>query len=255
VSLDIRALQRFSLSAGVRTESYRGLFNQVSPSLAGGFWASPKLKLRAGVSRAYRLPTFTDLYYRDPANTGNPALRPETAWSTEGGADLRPSANWRVQATVFHRRDRNGIDYMSASPLGPWRADNIVRLNFTGVETSAGWRHRGQVFDLSYTGLRGVSELLPGLYTKYSFNYPIHAGVFAWTATLPGGLKARTRVGAMERRGRSPYGVWDLYAARGRGRVRPFAQFTNLANTRYEEVLTVSMPGRAVVGGIEIVIR
>jgi iron complex outermembrane receptor protein len=255
VSLDVRALQRFSFSAGVRTESYRGLFNQVSPSLAGGFWASSRLKFRAGVSRAYRLPTFTDLFYRDPANQGNAFLRPETAWSYEGGADYRPSANWRLQATVFRRQDRNGIDYMSNSPQGPWRAENITRLNFTGVEASAGWRHRGQVFDWSYTGLRGVSQLLPGVYTKYSFNYPIHSGVFSWTGALPGALTARTRVGAMERRGRSPYDVWDVYLARARGAVRPFVQFTNLANTRYEEVLTVSMPGRAVVGGIEIVIR
>jgi iron complex outermembrane receptor protein len=255
LSLDVRALQRFSFSAGVRTESYRGLFNQVSPSLAGAFWASSRLKLRAGVSRAYRLPTFTDLYYRDPANQGNAALRPETAWSYEGGADYRPSANWRLQTTLFHRQDRDGIDYMSNSPQGPWRAENIVRLNFTGLETSAGWRHRGQVFDWSYTALRGVSQLLPGIYTKYSFNYPIHSGVFSWTGTLPAALTARTRVGAMERRGRSPYAVWDLYLARARGPIRPFVQFTNLANSRYQEVLTVSMPGRAVVGGIEIVLR
>jgi iron complex outermembrane receptor protein len=160
-----------------------------------------------------------------------------------------------LQATLFHRRDRNGIDYMSNSPNGPWKAQNITSLNFTGVESSAALRWRSQVLEWSYTGLRGVSQLLPGVYTKYAFNYPVHSGVFSWTGNLPGSVTARTRVGAVERRGRSAYGVWELYAARARGAVRPFVQFTNLSNTRYEEILTVAMPGRAIVGGVELVIR
>jgi len=97
--------------------------------------------------------------------------------------------------------------------------------------------------------------LLPGVYTKYSFNYPVHSGVFSWTANLPRSLTARTRVGAAERRGRGAYAVGDLYVARARGPVRPFVQFTNLNNSRYQEILTIPMPGRAIVGGVELVIR
>jgi iron complex outermembrane receptor protein len=59
----------------------------------------------------------------------------------------------------------------------------------------------------------------------------------------------------MERRGRGAYAVWDVYAARARGPVRPFVQVTNLGNTGYQEILTIAMPGRAIVGGIELVIR
>lgn len=254
-SLDVRAVQRFSFSAGVRSESYRGAFDEISPTFAAGFWAASRLKFRASVSRAYRLPTFTELYYRDPANQGNAALLPERAWGYEGGADYRPSAHWRLQATLFHRRDRNGIDYMSGSPNGPWQARNITSLDFTGVESSAALRWRAQVLEWSYTGLRGVSQLLPGVYTKYSFNYPVHSGVFSWTANLRGAVTARTRIGAVERRGRGAYAVWDLYAARARGPVRPFVQFTNLSNTGYQEILTIAMPGRAIVGGVELVIR
>jgi len=254
-ALDIRALQRFSLSAGIRTESYRGAFDQISPTLAAGFWAASKLKFRAAVSRAYRLPTFTDLYYRDPANTGNPLLRPESAWSYEGGADYRPSSVWRLQATVFHRRDRDGIDYMSPSPAGPWLAQNITRLDFTGLESSAALRWRHQVLDWSYTAMHAASTLPSGIYTKYAFNYPVHAGVFSWTANLPAHLTARTRLGALERRGRSPYALWDVYLAQSAKRIRPFAQFTNLSNTRYEEILTVPMPGRALIAGLELSLR
>lgn len=250
-ALDMRTLRRFSLSLGVRSESYRGALDQVSPSLAGGWWANAKLKLRGSVSRAYRLPTFTDLYYRDPVNRGNAGLRPETAWNYEAGADCRPAESWRLQTTVFHRRDRDGIDYAGPSPLGPWEARNITRLNFTGIEASAAWRRRNQMAEWAYTGMRAVSTLPAGIFTKYVMNYPVHSGVFTWTGSA-GKLAARTRLGAMERRARRPYAVWDMALAwRGR-RISPFLQATNLANTRYEEILGVRMPGRAFLAGIEL---
>ncbi len=251
-ALDARAMGRFSFSAGVRTESYRGAFDQFSPSISGGYWATAKLKLRASVSRAYRVPTFTELFYNDPANRGNSALRAERAWSTEAGADWRPASAWRVQTTVFERRDRDGIDYMSASPSGPWQAANITRLNFKGLETSAGLRWRRQVFDWSYTAMRARSALDAGVYTKYAYNYPVHSGVFSWTASL-GHYTARTRLGALERRGRDPYAVWDVSVARATRRVRPFLQFANITGTRYEEVLTVAMPGRTYLAGVELI--
>ncbi|MGC4049040.1 MAG: hypothetical protein QM757_05940 [Paludibaculum sp.] len=135
-------------------------------------------------------------------------------------------------------------------------AANIVRLNFTGVETSAAWRWRHQLFDVSYTGLRGVSELLPeNLYeVRLQLPHPFRCGFMDRHAVLvPSRLGPGS--GAMERRARDPYGVWDLYLARNRGPVRPFVQFTNLANTRYQEILSIPLPGRAVLGGVEIVIR
>ena len=251
-ALDIRALRRFSFTAGLRSESYRGAFDQVSPSLSAGYWAASALKLRAAVSRAFRLPTFTDLYYRDPANRGNAALRPESAWSYEAGADYRPHSAWRLQSTLFLRRDRDGIDYMSASPSGPWDAANVTRLDFTGLESSASLRWRAQLLDWSYTALHASSTLPAGIYTKYAFNYPVHSGVFSWTGALRGNILARTRIGALERRARSPYALWDLSLAWRRPHLRPFVQFSNLSNTRYQEILTVPMPGRTFLAGIEI---
>jgi outer membrane receptor protein involved in Fe transport len=82
-ALEVRALRRYSFSAGLREQYYGGGRWVASPSLAGGAWLTPALKIRASASHAYRLPTFTDLYYRDPATAGSPDLRPERAWSYE----------------------------------------------------------------------------------------------------------------------------------------------------------------------------
>ena len=91
--------------------------------------------------------------------------------------------------------------------------------------------------------------------TKYTFNYPVHSGVVAWQASLPGDLIFRTRVGILDRRARDPYARWDLYAASCRGRAHPFLQISNVTSTSYQEIRGVQMPGRTVIGGVELVVR
>lgn len=254
-AFDMRALRRFSFTAALREEVYRGFPGTFSPSLSGGFWIAPQWKVRASVSRAFRVPTYTDLYYHDPANIGSPFLKPESAWSYEGGLDWNNGRSWRASATVFQRREKDGIDYVRSSPTDIWRALNIQQLQFTGVELSAQTRTHGQTLEWAYTGLHGAQSALAGVQSKYAFNYPVHSGIFSWTSTsLPYGLLARTRVGALERLEREPYAVWDLYLARNARRIRPFVQFTNLNGAVYQEIPGVAMPGRAIVGGIEFAV-
>lgn len=255
-ALDLRALRRFSLSVSAREEVYRSFSGQFSPTVAGGIWLSQRLKFRASASRGFRVPSYTDLYYHDPANVGSPNLRPEREWTYEGGLDWNPGGRVRGAVTIFERRERDGIDYYRSSPTDVWRALNIQNLDFTGVEASLCVAPaRGQSIDLRYTGMRGVQDTVPVGYTKYTFNYPAHSGVIAWHASLRGGVVLRTRVGVLDRRARDPYGLWDLYAAVTRGRVHPFLQVSNATSTEYQEILGVAMPGRTVIGGIELVVK
>ena len=53
--ISIRALKRFSLSAGIREEIYGSGQVATSPSVSGSAWLNPKMKLRASVSRAIGL--------------------------------------------------------------------------------------------------------------------------------------------------------------------------------------------------------
>ncbi len=252
--LDLRAFRRFSFTAGVRDEFWGSNNHTFSPSFGGGFWATSTLKLRGSISRAFRLPSYTELYYHDPSNVGSPFLKPESAWSYEGGADWFPSQKVKAGLTIFHRREQNGIDYVRSSPAEIWRATNFQRLNFTGVEAVVRTRiRRTQEIEFSYTGLRGAQAVVENLQSKYVFNYPQHQGIASWQAGFENGLILRTRIGALQRLGRNPYAVWDAYGAFNRGPVRPFLQFTNLTSSRYEEIPGIAMPGRAVVGGVEIV--
>jgi iron complex outermembrane receptor protein len=72
VAADFRALRRFSLSVAAREEIWRDLSATLKPTIAGGAWVNPRFKFRASASRAFRVPSYTELYYSDPADFGNP---------------------------------------------------------------------------------------------------------------------------------------------------------------------------------------
>ena len=251
-SIDMRALRRFSFSAGIRENAYGSLSVESSPSVSGGVWLHSSLKLRASVSHAFRLPTYTDLYYHDPANLGSPNLRPERAWSYETGLNWAPSTRLRADLAVFHRRERDGIDYVRRSITDIWRASNIDQLHFTGVEASLDAKlSASETVAVRYTAIHGAQAAFVDLTSRYVFNYPSQSAVAEWRGAFSHGLLARTRIGALNRRGQTPYALWDLYAGWGEHALRPFVQLTNITSTHYEEIPGVIMPGRAIVGGVE----
>jgi iron complex outermembrane receptor protein len=224
-----------------------------SPSLSGGAWLSGKLKLRAAASRAFRLPTFTELYYSDPDDLGNSHLKPESATSYEAGADAYFRSNLKASLTVFQRRDSNLIDYVRANPDDIWQATNFDKLHFTGVEATASWQPRAaQNLAVSFSALHALDATASILESKYAFNYPIQSAVVEWRGTVAHNFIARTRVGVMNRIGINPYAVWDASASYGAGRVRPYLQLTNITSTVYQEIAGVAMPKFGIVGGVEL---
>lgn len=253
VGLDVRALRRFSFTLGTREELYTGGGRQSNPTVAAGYWLSHGWKLKASASRAFRLPTFTDLYYRDPANVGNPLLRPERAWNFEGGVQWVGLDSLRAELTVFQRRERDGIDYFRRTPTDTWTAANFQRLRFSGIEVALAWKiRRGHTFEARHTSLRGSQGSLSNLESKYVFNYPTEHSVFSWRGTLPFKTVARARLGRLGRARRPAYSTMDLFIASQKGRFMPFVQVLNTAGTRYEEIANVPMPGRAFLGGVEL---
>src|SRR5580698_1637379 len=156
-NLDMRALKRFSLSVGVREQFFGHQQSFFAPTVSGGAWLSQSVKLRASVSRAFRLPTYTELYYSDPSDLPNPNLKPEQALSYEGGIDWHLRQHWRAFATAFDRDEKNGIDYVRSSPSDPWQAMNFDRLRFLGVESGVeGELPHSQKLTVQFTAIHGA---------------------------------------------------------------------------------------------------
>jgi iron complex outermembrane receptor protein len=272
--LDLRpAKSRWNLSAGVREELFSGgLQSASSPHLAGSLRLASQLKLRASGGYGFRLPTYTDLYYSDPVTIGNPNLKPESAWSGEGGADWTASSRLTLSATGFYNRQHNTIDYVRAATLpnslfpafctvNTWCAVNLSGLHFAGVESSATWAPaRGQTVQVAWTQLVGAQPPLNGLESEYALNYPVENLHATWTAALGHALTVANSVAVAkpyQQPGNppwnaSPYPVWNLALTHDSGKFRPYLRLANLSNTGYQEINGIAMPGRSITGGVSI---
>jgi iron complex outermembrane receptor protein len=255
VDLDLRpAKKRWNLSAGLREEVFSGgAQSALAPNLAGSLRLTDKLKLRASGGYGFRIPTYTDLYYSDPTTIGNPHLKPESAWSGDGGADWAWSRRFSLSITGFYSRQHDAIDYVRASATVPWTAANLSGLHFRGVESSLAWLPgKGQTVRIAWTALSGAQDALHGLQSEYIFNYPVQNMHATWTAPLGHALTVTNAVQVARRYGQSAYPVWDASLTHETGRLRPYLRLGNLSNTGYQEISGVAMPGRSISGGVSL---
>jgi iron complex outermembrane receptor protein len=250
---DLRG-RRASFSAGLREEVVGGYGVVSSPGFSGAYEFAHNLRVGGSAGYGFRLPTYVDKYYNDPTTIANPALKPESAWSYDGGLTWFPRPSLVVSATGFTSRQSNAIDYVRSGSTGPYQAQNLTSVDLTGAELSLQAQLTShQRLHLSYTGLTGAQSALAGLQSRYLFNYPTHNANAEWIASLRQ-VDLRMKVDAAQRYQRPTYATLDLSAARSSGRLRPYLQMTNLTNTGYVEITNIRMQGRAFVGGVQLVL-
>jgi iron complex outermembrane receptor protein len=266
VDLDLRpAKRRWSLSVGAREEIFSGGARAVfSPELAGSLRVAKHLKLRASGGYGFRIPTYTDLYYSDPSTLGNASLKPESAWSSDAGADWAPSAKLTLSATGFYSQQHDTIDYVKSAALpnpylptgclaNIWCAANLNGLGFAGVETRLTWiPKKSQTVRIAWTGVHGAQGALHGLESEYVFNYPVQNIHASWSSALGRDFVLTNAVQIAERYQQTVYPVWNATVTHDSGRLRPYLRLTNLSNTGYQEITGVNMPPRTITGGMAL---
>jgi iron complex outermembrane receptor protein len=239
---------RTQVDASVRVDRYTEFGSSLSPSLGVGWWPAAVVRLRASAGRAFRVPTFTERYYFDPAHLARAEVGAETAWAGDAGADLFLSNGWALSATMFGRMEEDVIDWLRATTAERWRTYNIRDVESVGVELAATRTFAGGTFvQFAYTGLdvqaAGVTQL-----SKYVLDYAPHALSVAAIVPLPLELRAAPRLEFKRRTrstGTSEYALLDLRVSRRFGNYEVRVEGTNLGDATYQEVLGVAMPGRA----------
>jgi iron complex outermembrane receptor protein len=236
------------LDAALRVDRYTEFGTAWSPSLGVGWWPSDAIRLRASAGRAFRVPTFTERYYSDPANFARPEVHAETAWAEEAGADFLPAEGWMASATVFARQDHGVIDWLRPTTAERWRTYNIRDVDTTGAEFSVrrGWTD-GSFVQAGYTVLDVNAAAVTQL-SKYVLDYAPHSVAFAASFALPFAVQAAPRLEIKQRTrstGDSEYAVLDLRLSRRFSNYEIRVEGTNLGDATYQEILGVAMPGRA----------
>ncbi|MCB0636564.1 MAG: TonB-dependent receptor [Lewinella sp.] len=150
---------RIDLTPGFSLNRYSDFGTRFFPGLDLGVRLSRHVKAFANAGYTYRVPTFTDLYYEDPANNGNPDLQPEEAIAYELGLKYdRPGL--LVQASVFQRDGYDLIDWTKPVDTLRWTPVNINELTTRGAELN------GQVY---FPVLLGHATVLERLQLGYTY--------------------------------------------------------------------------------------
>jgi len=125
----------FKLTAGIRYD-YNQLFGgQFNPRVGLNYRLEDEVSFHASVSRAYRAPTFDDLYWPEDAYTGgNPDLIPETAWAYEAGIRyFNDEGDMQAELNLFRKNASQLINW-ALDEVGVWRPSNIGSAMVDGVE-------------------------------------------------------------------------------------------------------------------------
>lgn len=240
---------RAQLDASVRVDRYDEFGVAWNPSLGVGWWATPTVRLRTSVARAFRVPTFTERYYSDPAHLARADVGPETAWAGEGGMDVLLPHGVLLQATVFGRADEDVIDWLRATTAERWRTQNIRDVGTAGVEIGARRTlGNGGFVQASYTAV-DVDAAEVTLLSKYVLDYAPHSFTAAASLSLPGQLRVAPRIEYRHRTrssGTFDDVLLDARVSRRLGRqLELMVDGTNLFDASYQEVAGVAMPGAA----------
>ncbi len=235
--------------AGLRVEGRDGFGTWVAPSASGSVDLTPGLRMRAGVGRSYRTPTFTERYYEDPANVGRADLDSESAWSVDAGLDWAPAGAAVVRATVFRRHAEDLIDW--ARPVGapaedPWETRNVESATFTGLELDVDRVRMGALtLEGSATFLTLDTEEASGFESKVALR-PLNRNAMLGARYDLGFAAVWARHRWLRREGGEAYRLADVGArapARWGGEV--WVEVTNLSDEEYPDITGLVAPGRA----------
>jgi len=109
-------LESLVTEAVVRWEDYADYDDQVTWRVGASWQALEKTRLRAGIGKAFRTPTFLDLY-GTTFGAGNPTLAAEESIGWDVGIEQRVGENHMVSATWFENSIDNRIQSFPTPPV------------------------------------------------------------------------------------------------------------------------------------------
>jgi len=249
--VQLPATVRAMLQAGVRLDHYSTFGSQLSPSVSAVFAPADGWRLRASAGRAFRVPTFTELYYLDPNNEGNPTLTAERGWSADAAVEYAHNG-WTLAATPFSRWDKNVIDFVRPTATVRWHADNVRDVTTRGLELSATRRWKGATMRGAYTALDVDAPTL-SLLSKYVLEYARHSLVGSLSVPFgDSGFQVSSTADYRRRLDGQRYTLIDARISRKWTHVTAYVDASNLLNEDYREVAGVVMPGRWMTVGVTV---
>lgn len=250
----------WTFDGALRFDDHSGYGSVVCPTAGVGYLFSEHGKLYATVGRAFRTPTYTELYIHTSQIHGDSRLKPELGWSYEIGSTYILAPSLSIATSLFQNEQKDLIDYVKFSSTDIFHAVNFTRARIRGLEFSLQWDHPAgtdhasilQQASFSYGYLDSRVQRDSVYSARYSFIHPRHQisasllGLLPFTITGSIGMVYKRKLDGTS---------YTLLDARVSKRLELFTigiSGTNLLNQSYEEIVGVPLPRRWMWATIEL---
>ena len=264
-------LKHWTISAGLMASMTSSIDHQFRfyPGIDVAYRPSSRWKLLFSYNKGFRLPTFTELYYKSPTHEGNRDLKPEHNHSVSLGAEHRWSGA-EVSAKAFYHRGTQMIDWVMYSSddifhTASFDLDNVGaqvqgRLSFSELFGRETWvRSLG----LGYTFIHQTKHDAEGVvksnvameYLRHKFVANLSHRIYS-RLSMSWDFRWQERVGSYLSGGElvpyHPYAMLDAKLQWEAPRYQVYLQATNLTNHRYYDLGSVPQPGIWVMAGMKV---
>jgi iron complex outermembrane receptor protein len=240
---------RLTADIRLRLDQYQKWNEQESFNFGASYSISDRLKFRGSISRSFRIPSFTELYYSDAANIGNTDLKLEKSDNFNLGFNFM-QRQLDLGIGYFYRKGKNLIDWTRNSSSVSWQATNLGRVDFQGIELSARLKPR-LVFSYNYTH---ADKKASGFFSKYALDILKHQLILEINPPLFD-FNFNWQLSYNQRYYGETYFVGNVYIGRkflkNNFNLEPFIRIDNFSNTKYTEVSGVLQPGRWIKSGLK----
>jgi len=235
--------KKIILNTGVRADFQSKWGMQINPGLSMRINLTDQFIMHGSAGRAFRAPTFTELYYLSPANQGDPNLKPEISTNWEAGLIWNNSL-MQAEVNVFQRFETDRIDWVAAAPGQKWEVMNIGQLDMTGISLTGSCRRINYNWRFHYSYLHPVTKGMARLISKYALNIPRHKLTWILYSNLIANFSSSLAIRYIDMERREAYTLIDIKIIRPVGSVSFSLELGNVLNTTYQEIPGLIMPGR-----------
>lgn len=261
-------LKRWTISAGLMASMTSAIDHRFRfyPGIDVAYRPTSRWKLLFSYNKGFRLPTFTELYYKSPTHEGNRDLKAEHNHSLSLGAEHRWSG---AEASVkgFYHRGTQMIDWVMYS------ADDIFHtasfdLDNVGVQVQGkmafpellGRDTWMRSLSMGYTYIHQTKHDAEGVvksnvameYLRHKFVASLSHRIYN-RLSMSWDFRWQERVGSYVSSGKlvgyHPYAMLDAKMQWDAPRYQLFVQATNITNHRYYDLGSVPQPGIWVMAG------
>lgn len=253
----------FLASLGV-SGNYNSMFrNNFACTAGAGYTFDTDGTVFFNVSRALRLPTFTDLYYQSATQTANPHLKPEQSMTAELGTHWGRKG-FRISLNAYYRVGKDLIDWVKTPEEETWRSVNHTRVDAFGGEAMLGYKYGYWLknIEVSYAYCQ-LDKDAGNLLSKYALDYLKHKLTFNLAHGIYKGFGASWQFSYQQREGSytdsdgAVQNYRPVYLLDGRvywqnSKINVYLEASNLIGQRYYDYGGIEQPGRWFKAGISV---